>query len=704
MALGIKRQLSILTISILIVAVVTTALVTIFIIIKQGEATAREYREEALSKVRTSVKDYVEMAHQSIASNYALIEDNAYLEKFYGHRLRSIMDIAVALIEEKMQAVKEGRLSLKQAQQQAIEDIEHMRFDNKTGYIWINDITLPYPKMIMHPTIPSLNGTFLTDPKFDCAMGKNQNLFQAAVEVSTAGGSGFVNYVWPKPTPGGLTEDVKKLSFVYHISEWDWVLGTGIYLDDARTDIISSILENLKTLKYDDGHGYFWINDMKEPYPTMVMHPVMPSLNGKVLNDSAFDVEKNTGENFYQVMVKEARTNGSGYVEYMWPNPETGKHEAKLAYVKKFEPLNWIIGTGSFITHIEQQIQAKEKEIGDRVRNVILITLGISLLLIAGGYWATARMANSFTKSIILVKDGLEDLSGGKKINKIKVQHNNEIGSMTASLNDLVDGFNAYAAFAKEIGEGNLDAPFKALGTEDELGNSLLQMRDNLKQINIREKEQKWQTEGIAAINDLIRAHSENVENLCKQLVSKIARTLNANQVAIYLLQESDGEAYIQLAACFAYDRYKHHKQRINFGDGLIGQAVLEKNHIYLTRVPENYVKITSGLGNATPSAVIIFPLIYNEEVEGVIEIASFRKFQPFEIEFLKKASESIAASISATKTADRTRTLLEETRNMQEQMRAQEEELRQNNEELMATQEEMSRKLREAEQKNEVH
>jgi len=699
MAIGIKKQLSILTISILFVAVVTTAVLTILIIIQQGEETSKAYREDELNRVRASVKDYVEMAHQSIATNYALIEDNAYLEKFYGHRLRSIMDIAIATIDEKIQAVNEGKLNLKQAQQQARDAIETMRFDNKTGYIWINDTTLPYPLMIMHPTVPALNGTYLTDPKFNCAMGTNQNLFQAATEVSMANAhGGFVNYIWPKPTAQGLTENVKKLSFVYHVKAWGWVLGTGIYLDDARTDIIGSILENLKTLKYNDGQGYFWINDMQQPYPTMIMHPIVPELNGKILNDTAFNATRDTRENFYQVMVKKARANEGGYVEYMWPNPATGKREAKLSYVKRFEPLNWIVGTGSFINHIEEKIATKEAEINERVQNIIFITVGISVLLIAGGYWATARMANSLTKSIIIVKDSLQDLSVGKKIEKIDVKHNNEIGIMTASLNNLVEGVNAYSTFAKEIGNGNLDADFKALGSEDDLGNSLIQMRNSLKKIDNNEKEQKWQSEGIAQIHDLIRAHSENVKELCKQLTSKIAQHMKANQIAIYLLEQEDNQVYIELAACYAYERHKHITQRITPGTGLVGQVVLEKNHIYLTELPDGYMKITSGLGSATPNALIVFPLIYNEQVEGVIEIASFKKFQPFEIEFLRKAAESIAASISRTKSAERTRILLEETRSMSEEMKAQEEELRQNNEELQATQEEMARKLREVE------
>lgn len=194
MSLGIKKQLSILNISTLIIAVVVTVTLTIIVIIRQGKSTSEEYREQEIKRVQTSVKDYVEMAYQSVELNYKSIEDKAYLEKFYGHRLQSIMDIAVASIEKKAQSVQEKKLSLKDAQQQAIKDIEAMRFDNKTGYLWINDTILPYPKMIMHPTVPALNGNYLSDAKFNCAMGRNQNLFQAAVEVSTAGGHKFKDF------------------------------------------------------------------------------------------------------------------------------------------------------------------------------------------------------------------------------------------------------------------------------------------------------------------------------------------------------------------------------------------------------------------------------------------------------------------------------------------------------------------------------
>ena len=137
-------------------------------------------------------------------------------------------------------------------------------------------------------------------------------------------------------------------------------------------------------------------------------------------------------------------------------------------------------------------------------------------------------------------------------------------------------------------------------------------------------------------------------------------------------------------------------KKRINPGEGITGQAWLEMDTIYLKEIPQNYTTIRSGLGEATPNNLIVIPLKNDLNIQGVLEIASFKYFQPFEVKFIERVAESIAMSISNTKVTERTRKLLEETQLMTEQMRAQEEEMRQNMEELEATQEEMQRNTNE--------
>jgi len=127
-------------------------------------------------------------------------------------------------------------------------------------------------------------------------------------------------------------------------------------------------------------------------------------------------------------------------------------------------------------------------------------------------------------------------------------------------------------------------------------------------------------------------------------------------------------------------------------GQGLIGQAVLEEATIHTDKIPNGYVYVTSGLGEATPSSLLIVPLKLSQKVYGAIEIASFSKFEHYQVAFVEKISESIAATIATVKANDTTVKLLEESQFFSEQMRAQEEEMRQNMEELTSTQEEMAR------------
>jgi transcriptional regulator with GAF, ATPase, and Fis domain len=112
--------------------------------------------------------------------------------------------------------------------------------------------------------------------------------------------------------------------------------------------------------------------------------------------------------------------------------------------------------------------------------------------------------------------------------------------------------------------------------------------------------------------------------------------------------------------------------------------------------LPENYIRITSGLGDENPRALLIMPLKLNEEIFGVIELAAFKRFEKHEIEFIERVSEIIASSISNLRTTTNIKVLLEKSQQQAEEMRAQEEEMRQNMEELTATQEAMSEKDRE--------
>jgi methyl-accepting chemotaxis protein len=177
-----------------------------------------------------------------------LIENRIIKEK--QDATRHIVEMAVGIVEFYDAKVKAGALPLEQAQKDAADTISKLRYEKKE-YVWINDLGKPVPKMIIHPTVPALNGKVLDDAKFNKATKSvdglagetrkldSKNLFVAVNEVVERADQGFVNYEWPKPKEGGGTtaELYTKLSYVQKYAPWGWVLGSGIYIDDVKRDV-----------------------------------------------------------------------------------------------------------------------------------------------------------------------------------------------------------------------------------------------------------------------------------------------------------------------------------------------------------------------------------------------------------------------------------------------------------------------------------
>ena len=235
---------------------------------------------------------------------------------------------------------------------------------------------------------------------------------------------------------------------------------------------------------------------------------------------------------------------------------------------------------------------------------------------------------------------------------------NDEIGEMSKALNELVQGLKALSGFALEIGRGNFSHDFKPLSDDDVLGNSLLRMRDDLKlaaeedaKRKIEDEQRNWATAGIAKFSDILRHDNDKLDTLSYNVLSSLVEYLGANQGGIFIINSTDGpESFSELVACYAYDRRKYLQKRIEMGEGLVGRCILEKETIYLTDIPENYIKINSGMGEATPRSLILVPLEVNDEVFGVIEIASFSNLQAYQREFVEKIAEIVASTISTVK------------------------------------------------------
>lgn len=248
--------------------------------------------------------------------------------------------------------------------------------------------------------------------------------------------------------------------------------------------------------------------------------------------------------------------------------------------------------------------------------------------------------------------------------------------------------------FIEQITKGNFDYGVPDALSGSELGLSLASMKDHLTKIAMEENTRNWLNSGLADFSNILRnKNSLSLRELADNILSSLVKYIDANQGALFILEETESSQYLSMLSCYAYDRKKYLTKRIELGEGQVGQCVLEKSPVYLKKVPTDYINITSGLGEAVPREVFISPLIINEHVFGVIELASLKGFLDQHMDFVSRLSENIAATIKNVKDSEQTLALLNASQQQAEELRSQEEEMKQNMEEMQATQEEMKRK-----------
>ena len=271
--------------------------------------------------------------------------------------------------------------------------------------------------------------------------------------------------------------------------------------------------------------------------------------------------------------------------------------------------------------------------------------------------------------------------------------------ALTSRIRSETEKNSEIRKFTHSLIAGDLNTTFAFPDTDQTLSDSLNKLKDTLvrnremeRQRRLEERRRNWVSEGLAEFGDILRTHSQELETMAYMVVSGMVRYLEANQGAIYITQEENGEQFLQMIACHAYDRKKFPDKRIPWGDGLIGAVAMEKKGTYTDKIPEGYLTITSGLGKTNPRFLVIEPLIWNEKVYGIIEIASFKHMEEHQLQFTGRVAENIATTINTMESNLRTEQLLKETQAQADQLTRQEEQVLQNMDALKLTQEEAAK------------
>jgi CheY-like chemotaxis protein len=207
-----------------------------------------------------------------------------------------------------------------------------------------------------------------------------------------------------------------------------------------------------------------------------------------------------------------------------------------------------------------------------------------------------------------------------------------------------------------------------------------------------------WIITGQASLADGMRGE-QDPRTLSQNVVTVLAHYLEAKVGAFYI---ADDDGRLTLEATYAYGMEENLSKTYMPGDGLVGQAALEHKVIVLTDVPEDYLKVHSGVGEVKPVSILIAPMVDDGQVKGVVELGAFREFSDAEVELVNKISESVGVALSTAEARDRVAALLERTQAQAEELEAQQEELKATNEELEEQREELRSSNEELEEQSE--
>ncbi|MGB5972901.1 MAG: response regulator, partial [Nodosilinea sp.] len=249
---------------------------------------------------------------------------------------------------------------------------------------------------------------------------------------------------------------------------------------------------------------------------------------------------------------------------------------------------------------------------------------------------------------------------------------------------------------AEKLAEGDLDIELHTNTDKDEIGlltRTFNQMVTSLRQTILVNEEQRWLKTNLADLSQQLQGQ-RSLETLTNLVLTQVAPLVGAQQGLLYLLDPDSTPPRLRLLSSYAYQERKHLANEFALGEGLVGQCALEQQRILLTEVPNDYIRIRSGLGTAPPLNIVVLPMVFEHQVQGVVELASFQRFSDLQLTFLEEASAVAGVMLNAIAADLQTRELLEQSQALTEELRQQQEELLQSNQLL----EERTQSLQESE------
>jgi len=326
---------------------------------------------------------------------------------------------------------------------------------------------------------------------------------------------------------------------------------------------------------------------------------------------------------------------------------------------------------------------------------IVLFTMACIILLIL-------ITSNGITRPLTATAHYVQKLASGELPgNPVAVEGLPEIRAIDNALDNMVRGFREKVDLTRSLNRNDLQVQLNLSGPNDVLGQELITLQQKMldtadlqKKADEENAIRRYMNEGVARFAEILRTRSNDIHLLGDAFIREIVKYLNAIQGGFFLLKDNQSEDQVlELISAFAYNRKKFLQKTVPLGEGLVGTCAKEKQIINLTEIPEAYIAITSGLGDTKPDNLMLVPVMHENKLIGVLEIASLHRYKDHEIQFAGEVAGSLGATIIYARNNQRTSELLAKSQQQAIEMAEQEEEMRQNMEELKATQEESSRR-----------
>jgi len=351
--------------------------------------------------------------------------------------------------------------------------------------------------------------------------------------------------------------------------------------------------------------------------------------------------------------------------------------------------------TGNIRADIYLTVFVTQKDILSGVLKIVGFAVTVAGFGVVIFFLICFVLAQSITSPIRELVDVLELYGDGDLTVRADLKSKDEIGFFAERFNAMLEQINTsgitlkkseskyrslFSSLQETINKKEYSFRFDPESKNDDLAISLNRMLTTLENANFKTTSQDWLKTGQADLNNTISGERD-LSTLCQKAITFIAKYVGA-QVGTFYVRNSEKQEFT-LVTNYAFKERKGLTNRFKMGEGLAGQAALEKEPILFTEVPSDYIKIESSLGSTVPKNIFVLPLVFEKDVKGVIELGISSVFTKLEIDFIEHSGEILAVALNTAMFNEKLEELLEYTKEQSQELKEQQEELKAANEEL---------------------